>query len=354
MNKVKGLVAGVFGLLVLAACSGQKEQKTMRSIVRVAQVVAADSSDVWQYPGRVVSNSNANLSFRVPGQLKRVLVGEGDRVRAGQLLAELDDSDYKIQLNATQAEYDQIKADAERVIALYKENGTTASNYDKARYGLEQITAKLQNHKNQLAYTKLYAPHDGYIQKKFFDANETVAAGMPVVDMLGDGGLEVEINLPAQMYIKRDALRSFECTLDVLPGEVLPLQLISILPNANSNQLYAMRLRLEDKTRKVAPGMSAWVSVHAGLLPAERVCVPATALLHEGGQSYVFLYNKDNATVKRTVVRVCELHRDGTAVVSGQVTPHDQVVSSGVHHIEDGQQVELLLPVSKTNVGGLL
>ncbi len=354
MNKSKGLVASLMCLLMLAACGGQKEEKTVKTIVRVQQVVPADSSDVMQYPGRVVSSTTANLSFRVPGQLKRVLVGEGDRVRAGQLLAELDDSDYKIQLSATQAEYDQIKADAERVIALYRENGTTASNYDKARYGLEQITAKLQNHKNQLAYTKLYAPRDGYIQKKFFDTNETVAAGMPIVGMLGDGGLEVEINLPAQMYVRRDALRSFECTLDVLPGDVLPLQLISILPNANSNQLYTMRLRLEDKTHKVAPGMSAWVTVHAGTLPAERVCVPATAVLHEGGQSYVFLYNKGNATVKRTAVKVLELHRDGTAVVSGQVTPHDRVVSSGVHHIEDGQQVELLQPVSKTNVGGLL
>ncbi len=352
--KTTKLLAGCLSVLMLAGCAEKKEVKKPESTVRVEEVKAADGDGVLQYPGRVVSSMDANLSFRVPGLLKRVLVGEGDRVRAGQLIAELDDADYRVQLQATEAEYDQIKADAERVIALYKEGGTTASNYDKARYGLEQITAKLQNHRNQLAYTKLYAPRSGYIQKRFFNTNETVAAGMPVVGMLGDGALEVEISLPARIYVRREALRSFECTLDVLPGEVLPLELISILPNANSNQLYTVRLRLKDTMGKVAPGMSAWVSIRVGAIDTNRVVVPATALLNEQGQSFVYIYNEKNRKVRRTRVDVEKLHTDGTAVVTGNVEAGNQVVSSGVHHITDGEQVNLLEQVSKTNVGGLL
>lgn len=75
----------------------------------------------------------------------------------GQLLAELDPTDYQVQLDATEAEYKQIKAEAERVMALYKENGLLPAN-DKAVYGLKQITAKYQHHKDQLGYTRLYAP----------------------------------------------------------------------------------------------------------------------------------------------------------------------------------------------------
>lgn len=344
--------AGFVALLFLSACGGKQEIKKVDPTVRVEEAVLADVDGVLQYPGRVVSSSDANLSFRVPGQLKRVLVGEGDHVRAGQLIAELDDADYKIQLSATQAEYAQVKADAERVIALYKEGGTTASNYDKARFGLEQITAKLKNHKNQLAYTKLYASRSGSIQRKFFDANETVAAGMPVVALLGDGGLEVEVNLPAQMYVKRSQLQKYECTLDVLPGEVLPLQLMTILPNANSNQLYTMRLRLTDATQKVAPGMSAWVKITAAGLQSNRLVVPQTALVHEKGNTFVFVYAQGK--VKRTEVAVDELHADGTAVITGKLQAGNQVVSSGVHHIQDGDEVKLLEPVSTTNVGGLL
>lgn len=351
--KVLGFLgAGVMALLLFSACGGKQEAKKVDPTVRVSEAVLADEDGVLQYPGRVVSSSDANLSFRVPGQLKRVCVGEGDRVRAGQLIAELDDTDYRIQLSATRAEYAQVKADAERVMALYKDGGTTASNYDKARYGLEQITAKLDNHKNQLAYTKLYAPRNGFIQRKFFDESETVGAGMPVVALLGDGALEVEVNLPAQMYVRRSQLQKFACTLDVLPGEVLPLQLINILPNANSNQLYTMRLRLTDATHKVAPGMSAWVKITAAGLRSNRLVVPETALVHEKGKTFVFVYSRGR--VKRAEITVHELHTDGTAIITGSLQAGSQVVSSGVHHIQDGDEVKLLEPLSSTNVGGLL
>ncbi len=341
-------------LLVLTACGGKKQAEERTTMVRVATVQAEAGEGELQYPGRVVSNGDASLSFRVAGQLKRVLVGEGDRVRAGQLIAELDDADYRVQLSATEAEYAQVKADAERVMALYKEDGTTASNYDKARYGLSQVTAKLQNHKNQLSYTKLYAPRAGFVTRKFCDANETVGAGVPIVSLQGDGSLEVEISLPAAMYVRRDEMTRFECTFDVLPGEVVPLQLISILPSANSNQLYTVRLRLPRETGKVAAGMSAWVRVGMTGGGKDRVIVPATSLLSEQGETWVYLYNKEKSAVSRTPVEVAALHTDGTAVVAGEVRAGDQVVSAGVHHIRDGEKVELLAPVSETNVGGLL
>ncbi len=354
MNKICYFIAGFIGLLVTTGCSSKKETEGKKSIVRVEKVKVADAEGVLQYPGRVVSNADVGLSFRVPGQLKRVLVGEGDRVKAGQLIAELDDTDYRTQLDATKAEYDQVKADAERVTALYKEEGTTASNYDKARYGLEQVAAKLKNHRNQLSYTKLYAPCSGYIQRKFFDANETVSAGMPIVSMLGDGGLEVEINLPAAMYVRRNQLKDYECTFDVLPGKVLNLQFISILPNANSNQLYTIRLRLQDQSGKVAAGMSCWVKVHTEGNSSNHLVVPSTALLSQEGGTFVFLYDQSNHMVKRIPVTVEELHTDGTAVISGDMADDARVVTSGVHHIKDGERVELLAPVSNTNVGGLL
>lgn len=354
MNKVFPFFAGMVSLMLMAACSKKNETVKPATTVRVEAARLTDSEGLLQYPGRVVSSNEANLSFRVAGQLKRVYVGEGDKVKAGQLIAELDDTDYRIQLKATEAEYAQIKADAERVMALYKEGGTTASNYDKARYGLDQITAKLQNHRNQLAYTKLYAPCSGKVQTRFFDDNETVGAGMPVVCLMGDGGLEVEINLPAAMYVQRDRLTGFECTFDVLPGETVPLQLISILPNANSNRLYTVRLRMPRETGKVAAGMSTWVKARLSGEGANDVVVPATALLHKCGQTFVFLYNKEKQTVSKQNVEVVRLHSDGTAVISGGVKGGDEVVTSGVHHISDGEKVELTAPMSKTNIGGLL
>ena len=93
-------------------------------------------------------------------------VNDGTYVRKGQLLAELDPADYQIQLDAAEAEYQSVKAEAERVMALYKENVTTPDANDKAMYGLKQITAKYNHAKDQLEYTRLYAPFSGYVQKR--------------------------------------------------------------------------------------------------------------------------------------------------------------------------------------------
>ena len=123
------------------------------------------------FPGKVKAAQDISLAFRVSGTISKIHVKDGARVQEGQLLAELDPTDYQVQLDATEAEYQQIKAEAERVMALYKDNGTTPNANDKAVYGLKQITAKYKHHKDQLAYTRLYAPFNGYVQKRLFEGS---------------------------------------------------------------------------------------------------------------------------------------------------------------------------------------
>lgn len=349
---------GTLGLCLaalLAAC-GRPTPPPTESVatVRIDTARTVGGERRMQYPGRVVAGNEANLSFKVSGTLKRVYVAEGDRVKAGQLLAELDNSDYQVQLTATEAEHAQVKADAERVMALYNEGGATASNYDKARYGLQQIEAKLQNHRNQLAYTRIHAPYSGHVQSAYFATGETVGAGMPVLALLGQGAPEVEVNLPATAYARREGFTRFACTLDVLPGETLPLQLLSILPQANANQLYTMRLRLKAEQARVAPGMSVWVTVYSASQAGQQVAVPATALVEKDGKSWLYLYNKEKGTARCTEVIVESLHTDGRAIVRGQLRGGDLVVASGAHHIQSGAKVKPLAPISTTNVGGLL
>lgn len=342
-------------LPILCSCGRtQGPSVDNQAVVRIDTVKAPVGMVELQYPGRVVASTEANVSFKVAGMLKRVLVNEGDLVRAGQLLAEIDPVDYEVQLSATEAEYAQVKADAERVMGLYQDGGTTASNYDKARYGLRQIEAKLQNHRNQLAYTRLTAPFSGRIQKCYFSGGENVSAGLPIMKMVSGNALEVEVNLPAVSYLDRENFSSFSCTFDVLPGVRVPLSLIGILPQANANQLYTMRLALPSQDSRVAPGMSSWVSIGMSDSTCVGLSVPSTALLEQDGKSYVFAYNPSDGKVRRVPVEVRMLHTDGTAEVVGKLMTGHLVVSSGVHHLQDGQQVRILTPVSKTNIGGLL
>jgi RND family efflux transporter MFP subunit len=284
-------------------------------------------------------------------------VKAGDHVRKGQLLAAMDPRDYQTQLNATQAEYASIKADAERIIAMYNEESTTASNYDKARYGLEQITQKLNNHRNQLADTKLYAPIDGYVQEVLHEGGETVSAGMPIISMFGSGTLEVEINVPAYDYANRDRMSSMYCKFDLLPDETFPLKLHSMSAEANSNQLYTVRLRFTgqyDRT-KITPGMTTMVYVSYDRDSTRtNVSIPSNAVVEEKGQTKVYVYDTKSETVKSRNVTVRRLHRNGTAEVTDGLEDGETIVVAGVHHITDGMKAKPMPKSSESNVGGLL
>lgn len=350
------LILSVLWTVLLTACSHKQSTEPNVQTVKVDTVVSANELTTLQYPGKVKANEDINIAFRVSGTIHRYYAEEGARIRKGQLLAELDPTDYQVQLDATEAEYKQVKAEAERVMALYREGGTTANANDKAVYGLKQITAKYSHHKDQLAYTRLYAPFDGYVQKQLFNTHETVGAGMPVLSIIGSGEPNVEINLPAAEYIRRGQFRSYHCTFDIYPGKTYPLTLVSVTPKANANQLYTMRLKLSGgQNPQPSPGMNTMVTILCDTTQTHPMSIPAGAILKKGGNTSVFVYDASSRKVCSHPVDLLRLQTDGSAIVtSTHIKPGDIIVSSGVHHVKNGECVQPLPPASKTNVGGML
>ena len=343
-------------IYLLAACSGGTPKNVNIPSVKVDTIIANNEKNCLQYPGRVEAAREVDLSFRVSGKITRIYVKDGQAIKTGQLLAEMDASDYEVQLAATEAKYSQVKAEAERVIALYKDGGSTPNDYDKAVYGLRQIEALLKHHRDEVKYTKLYAPFDGFIQKQYFSAHETVGAGMPVVSLIGNGAPEVEIHLPAAEYIRRDLFSDYHCTFDIYPGKTFPLQLIGITHKANPNQLYTMRLKINaEKLPLPAAGMNTTVTINYIDANDHSLQVPTGALLHADEQSWVFVWNADKQCVKRHKVKVIRPLNNGKTIISSdEVKSGDIIVVAGIHGLKDGQAVRPLATVSNTNVGGLL
>ncbi len=364
MNKDMKKIFLLLPMAALLTACGQKEAPVAEPpMVRLSTVQVVSDAAHSSYPGRTQATNVANVAFRVSGTLADVKVKEGDAVREGQVIARMDDRDYQVQLSAIEAEYQQVKADCERVIALYNDGSTTAQNYDKARYGLEQITAKYKHAQDQLADCVLKAPYSGYVQRVLHESHETVAAGMPILSLFCSNGLEVVINIPASEHVQSARFGQFAATFDVLPGEVYPLRLLSIAPRANANQLYEVRLLLENNAanretlRKVTPGMTALVDIiykDDGDAPVE---IPSGAVFHKGNKSYVFIYEKQDdgsGIIRQCEVSVSALKSAGTMQVDCGLHPGQQIVESGVHHLTDGQRVRPAQVPSKENVGGLL
>ena len=339
--------------LLMAGCGRQQKAERVKN-VKIASVKEASASTTLEFPARVKAAKEVNLAFKVSGTLQRYVYGEGVFVKKGTVVAQMDERDYRLQLDAAEAEYKSVKAEVDRIIALRKDSVVAENAYDKARYGLQQITAKYENCKNQLADTRIVAPFDCYIQKRLFDAPVIVAAGMPVLTVISDGTPEVEINIPGSEYIRRDEFGAFEASFDFWPGRRIPLQLISISPKANANQLYTVRLALGAcGNTKPAPGMNTVVSVKFRTSDSNRMSVPASALFAKEGKSYVWVCGDDD-TVSAREVKVVNLHTDGSAILSAGVEAGERIVTSGVHALNEGDKVAPMAGVSQTNVGGLL
>ena len=353
MKNLMSIAAGL--IIITSACSHKKiEEKTVQTVKTDTVRVYGDKSSST-FPGKVKAASDINLSFRISGPIVKIAAEVGSFVKKGQVLAEMDSRDYTLQLSATEAEYNRIKAEADRVMALYEKGSVTPNDYDKAVYGLQQITAKLEAHKNALADTNLSAPFDGYVQRRFFDTGETVGAGMPVISMISADLPEVEINIPSSDFVRRDRFESFSCSVDIYPELSFPLELIGVTQKANLNQLYTVRLKIKDRAKQLpAPGMTAIVTVQYKMEEATFVQIPLSAVFESEGFSAVWVYNPIAQTVEPRVITLTKILSDGTVIVSEGLHEGELVVTAGVHALRQGEKVKLLPAVSSTNVGGLL
>jgi len=344
------------GMSVFTGCKHKEVKQANVQTIKAEAAVIYGEVKTSSFPGKVKAASEINLSFRISGPITKINVTEGQFVRKGQVVAEMDSRDYTIQLSATEAEYTQIKAEADRIIQLHGKQSVSDNDYDKAVTGLQQITAKYDAAKNALADTKLTAPFDGYIQKRYYDRAEVISEGMPVFSMISDELPEVEINIPASEFIKRDRFASYDCLFDVFPGQVFTLELISISEKANANQLYTMRFRLNKNSalRMPSPGMSAMITIKYKPEENQNISVPITAIRETENGTMVWVYDKITQTVKERKVMVLQILNDGKVIISQGLSAGEEVVTAGVHSLSEGEKVNLLPDVSSTNVGGLL
>ena len=177
-----------------------------------------------------------------------------------------------------------------------------------------------------------------------------------VLSMISSGAPEVEINLPAAEYIRREQFDQYYCTFDIYPEQTYLLKLISVTPKANANQLYTMRLQLlADKQPIPSPGMNTMVTIRCDSDSPRNLSVPGNAILQKNGKACVFVYNPSDNKVSSREVTVVRLMSDGRSIITSDgLKPGDLIVSAGIHYIENGEIVKPLPVASETNIGGLL
>ena len=359
MNNVRWMSGGLLALM-LAACGKQDVEPAAPIPVLVVQPGTVSGQEVAAYPGEVHAREESPLSFRVGGNLVKRHVDAGQRVRKGDLLAELDAADFASQASASQAqlaaaEADLVRArdDQKRYATLAQQQLVSQSTLDaqtaafKAAQGQANAArANLAVARNQTGYAQLRAPADGVIASRQAEAGQVVGAGQTVFTLAADGGREVLIALPESNIRDYKVGQQVQVELWNAPGQMLPGTIREIAPAADAQgRTYATRVSLApEAAAEVELGQSARVFAAAGR--AGTLQVPLGAVLRgTDGRASVWVVNPADGAIKATPVTVGAYGPDAVPVLSG-VAAQDWVVAAGGHLLREGQVVT---PVDRQN-----
>ena len=359
-------------ILILAVAAfvygcGNGEAVVKPEAVRPVRVFTANGKaqlDSRTYPGKVKASKEASLAFRLSGQVVELKVNEGDAVRKGQLIAMLDQrdyraavADYEAQLIGARSTLREAKLNIERNTQLLKERIISQSSYDTAQSNYETSRARvlsleqtLRRAKLNLQYTELIAPFNGVIAKKYISNHEFVQAKEPIIDLEDLSALDIVVDMPENMWVRAFSEGAREKTRNVarfesLPGKTFPLRLKEYQTNADpGTQTYKVTLTIDDAEGSgVYPGMTAEISGELQEIVADKsVSVPFHAIAGEAqGEKYVWILN-GNDTVSKREVEIGRISDVGMALVTAGLKPGETLVSAGVNYLHEGQKVKVL------------
>lgn len=346
----------LFASIILIGCkSNSKQHEEYNYRVKVAKVQSAAKNEFTEFSGVVREAKEVNLAFRVAGPIAKMNISNGSYVKKGDLIAEIDSRDYEVQLTATQAEYNKAIDEIKRVKELYNRKSVSEADYQKAIAGEQMITAKLKHANDQLNDTKLYAPFNGYIQNLNYEQGEIVNIGMPVVSLINIDYYNVDIEIPATLFVNRDKFVNVFCQSSLGEKNKIPMQLLNYNVSANSSRLFRMNYRLNPQTDKyIAPGMEVKVIIEYTPTADARIMIPIESIFYIDNTSNVWIFNETDKTISSRKILTDKIIGNGYIIVGKGLTGTETIVTAGVNNLKEGAKVEVIQPKSETNVGGLL
>lgn len=340
--------------LTVGCTEGKKAEEHAQS-VEVIYPKLTDETKINVLTGIVKENSTLNLAFETAGRIEVIQVKEGDCVKAGQVIARLNDEDYELSVKALQTQRDLAFRDAERKKKMFEQKALSGNEYEAAQTKLENLDAQLELQKNKYGYTTLKAPVNGFIQKVNMHKGELAGVGSCIATLLDLSKMEVEVGLPSELYHKRSLFGEVTCSLNGNPKKRYILDEMKAVVKSDGNQLYKVLFRMKDmEVDEITAGMNVEVhipirtenQVISLMLPSSSVCKDAV------GSPYVYIVNSENTLDK---VEISVIGMEGNYIcVRGELPSGSKVVKAGVPSLHEGQKVKIVQTNSPTNKGGLI
>ena len=337
----------------LSGCSHPPPPEPLRA-VRTVEIRYDKTQETDRYFGAVQSRYEVDQAFRVGGKVMSRRVDVGQKVRQGDIIAMLDDGDYKLvveaaqqQLTAAEAQARQAESDRKRLTALKTDGSVSPSDDEKAQSAAQTTRAtaeaearKLQLARNRLEYAVLRASQDGVVTSVKFEVGQVVAEGQPVVSIAKEGEPEIVVNVPEDDLTAFRAAR-YRATLTSTPDQPFEVVLRELSPQAASTTR-TFRARLKPATPRPLPlGASATLVVDRPVVDNGAAAIPAAAITQNKGQPAVWVVRREGAETAGTVQLLAvsvHAYRNDEVLVSGP-SAGELVVTAGVQKMAPGLKV---------------
>ena len=336
MKRYKNTIWAVALLAVMASCSEQKKQTAVveeKPQVRLETVNVQPVAQTQEFTATVDADVVNNISPSVVLRIDKILVEVGDRVQAGQLLAEMDRSNLiqsKTQLDNIQLEYD-------RQLALYEVGGTSKQLLDAQQVQLDVARTAYDNLKEN---TQLISPIGGIVTARNYDNGDMYSAGKPLLTVQKIVPVKLMIHVSEGFYTQVKEGMPVKIHLDVYKDETFTGKVSPIYPTIDAaTRTFPVEITLDNKDMRVRPGMFARVTIDFGT--ERRVVLPDLAVVKQtgSGDRYVYVYNDGKVDfVKVELGRRTDTRYE---VLSG-VSDGARVVVAGQSRLYNGAEVTVV------------
>ncbi len=349
-KKLKGRIVYFIAVcFLLFGCGDKKEETKKVEVVRPVKImVVKDASKVMArgFPGKVRAARRAILSFNVSGRIVELPVEEGQHVKKGDLIAQLDKRDFLNAVKEAKARYREAEQQFRRYKELFAKGQVSKADFDRYLALRDIAKAKLEDTLNALCDTTLRAPFDGIISKRYMENYYEVKAKEPIVNLQDISKIEILVDVPELIIaaIRESGSVDVSARFDAIPGKEFPLEVKEYSTEADPDtQTYQVVFVMDRPSdANILPGMMATVTAKFTEKEGQKVSViiPSVAVLSEpGNKAYVWVYDAKQGVVHKRLVKIGSLVDSGAVRILEGLKPGETIVVAGIIKLKEGMKV---------------
>jgi len=330
---------------ILGACGqGEKkqeddEEETPPIPVEVSVPVRGDVYAIYSGTAPIEAFAEADVIAKVPGEVREILVEEGDDVEKGAVLARLDGDRLRLELNESKARLRKLQRDFERNKDLRGKGLISEGDFEKIQYDLEALQAAYNLASLELDYTQIKAPISGVVSDRFIKLGNTLKVGDPLFGITSLEPLVAYLFVPEREFRQIEAGQPVAIDIDALGDHRVFAQVTRVSPVVDPvTGTFKITIEIGDPERRIKPGMFGRISVVYDQR-ANALQVPRSAIIEELGTTSVFVV-VDNIAVRKQVQT--GFSNNGQMEITAGLTDDDRVITVGQVGLKPDAEVSVI------------